>query len=73
MLQFEDLYGILKYVVELDLVVVCDMFGLFYMVFCLHNVYGEWQNIVDCYCNVIGIFMNCVLCDELMFVFGDGF
>jgi UDP-glucose 4-epimerase len=48
------------------------MFGLDFTVFRPHNVYGERQNVADKYRNVIGIFMNAVLRDEAMPVFGDG-
>ena len=37
------------------------MFGLNFVIFRPHNVYGERQNIADKYRNVIGIFMNQVL------------
>jgi UDP-glucose 4-epimerase len=68
----EDPYGISKYAVELDLAVAHEMFGLNYMVFRPHNIYGERQNIADRYRNVVGIFMNQVLQDQPMSVFGDG-
>lgn len=68
----EDPYGISKYAVELDLAAAHKMFGLNYTVFRPHNVYGERQNIADKYRNVIGIFMNAVLLDQPMPVFGDG-
>jgi UDP-glucose 4-epimerase len=68
----EDPYGISKYAVELDLRAAHEMFGLGYSVFRPHNVYGERQNIADRYRNVIGIFMNNVLQDKPMPVFGDG-
>jgi UDP-glucose 4-epimerase len=48
------------------------MFGLPYVIFRPHNVYGEYQNIADRYRNVVGIFMNQVLRGEAMTVFGDG-
>lgn len=70
--QPEDPYGISKYAVELDLRAAHEMFGLDYVVFRPHNVYGERQNIADKYRNVIGIFMNQVLKGEPMTVFGDG-
>jgi UDP-glucose 4-epimerase len=70
--QPEDPYGISKYAVELDLAAAHEMFGLDYTVFRPHNVYGERQNIADRYRNVIGIFMNAVLQDQTMPVFGDG-
>ena len=68
----EDPYGISKWAVELDLASAHEMFGLPYTIFRPHNVYGERQNIADPYRNVIGIFMNAVLRDKPMPVFGDG-
>lgn len=68
----EDPYGISKYAVELDLRAAHEMFGLEYVVFRPHNVYGEYQNIGDRYRNVIGIFMNQAMKGETMTVFGDG-
>lgn len=70
--QPEDPYGISKYAVELDLRAAHEMFGLNWIVFRPHNVYGERQNIADRYRNVIGIFMNQLLNDQPMTVFGDG-
>src|SRR5579884_1603395 len=70
--QPEDPYGISKYAVELDLKAAHEMFGLNWIVFRPHNVYGERQNIADRYRNVIGIFMNQVLSGRPMTVFGDG-
>lgn len=68
----EDPYGISKYAVELDLRAAHEMFGLDYIIFRPHNVYGERQNIADKYRNVIGIFMNQTLQGKPMTVFGDG-
>jgi len=68
----EDPYGIAKYAVELDLAAAQRMFGLDYTVFRPHNVYGELQNLADPYRNVIGIFMNQLMSDRPMSVFGDG-
>lgn len=70
--QPEDPYGVSKYAVELDLKAAHHMFGLNYVVFRPHNVYGENQNIGDRYRNVIGIFMNQIMQKESMTVFGDG-
>ena len=70
--QPEDPYGISKYAVELDLRAAHEMFGLDYVVFRPHNVYGERQNIADRYRNVIGIFMNQALQELPMTVFGEG-
>lgn len=70
--QPEDPYGVSKYAVELDLRAAQHMFGLPYIVFRPHNVYGERQNIADRYRNVIGIFMNQVMQGQSMSIFGDG-
>ncbi len=68
----EDPYGIAKYAVELDLKAACQQFGLNYIIFRPHNVYGEGQNIGDKYRNVIGIFMNQILSGQPLTIFGDG-
>jgi UDP-glucose 4-epimerase len=68
----EDSYGIAKLAVERELKVSHEMFGLDYVIFRPHNVYGERQNIGDRYRNVVGIFMNQLLKAEPMTVFGDG-
>ena len=68
----EDPYGISKYAVELDLKTAHEMFGLNYVIFRPHNVYGEYQNIGDRYRNVIGIFINQLMQDKSLTVFGDG-
>ncbi len=70
--QPEDPYGISKYAVELDLKSSHEMFGLNYIVFRPHNVFGENQNIGDKYRNVVGIFMNQLLQNKPLTVFGDG-
>jgi UDP-glucose 4-epimerase len=68
----EDSYGIAKLAVEQELKISGEMFGLNYVIFRPHNVYGERQNIGDRYRNVVGIFMNQVLRGEPMTIFGDG-
>jgi UDP-glucose 4-epimerase len=68
----EDPYGIAKLAVEQDLAAAKSMFGLDYVVFRPHNVYGERQNIGDRYRNVVGILMNQVLQGRPMTLFGDG-
>jgi UDP-glucose 4-epimerase len=68
----EDPYGIAKYAVELDLAAAHRMFGLDFIVFRPHNVYGERQNQTDRYRNVIAIFMSHVMRGEACPIFGDG-
>lgn len=68
----EDPYAIAKYAVEQELKVTKEMFGLDYIIFRPHNVYGERQNLGDKYRNVIGIFINQILQGSRLTVFGDG-
>lgn len=70
--QPEDPYGIAKYAIEMDLKAAKSMFGLDYIIFRPHNVFGERQNIADRYRNVIGIFMNQVLQQKPLTIFGNG-
>jgi UDP-glucose 4-epimerase len=68
----EDPYGISKFAVELDLAAAAKMFGLKYVIFRPHNVYGEHQNLGDPYRNVVGIFMNQIMQGQPVKIFGDG-
>lgn len=68
----EDPYGIAKLAVEQDLRATYEMFGLPYVIFRPHNVYGEHQNLGDRYRNVVGIFMNQLMQGKPLTVFGDG-
>ena len=68
----EDSYGIAKYAIELELRACREMFGLDYVIFRPHNVFGPRQNLGDRYRNVVGIFMNQILQGRPMTVFGDG-
>ena len=70
--QPEDPYGIAKLAVEQELRVSHEMFGVEYVIFRPHNVYGERQNIGDRYRNVVGIFMNQIMQGQPMTIFGDG-
>lgn len=67
-----DPYAIAKWAVETDLHAALKMFGLNYIIFRPGNVYGEHQNIGDKYRNVIGIFMNQIMQNKPLTVFGDG-
>jgi UDP-glucose 4-epimerase len=68
----EDPYGISKLAVEQDLKCAHEMFGLDFVIFRPHNVYGEYQNLGDKYRNVVGIFMNQLMQDKPLTIFGDG-
>ena len=67
-----DPYGISKYAVELDLAAAFQQFGLPSIIFRLHNVYGEHQNLGDPYRNVLGIFMSQIMRGRPLTIFGDG-
>jgi len=71
-LKPEDPYAISKYAVEKDILAAHEMFGMDYVIFRPHNVYGENQNIGDRFRNVIGIFMRQITENKPMTIFGDG-
>jgi len=68
----EDSYGIAKLAVEQELKICKQLFDLNYIIFRPHNVYGDYQNIWDKYRNVVGIFMNQIMQNKPLTVFGDG-
>lgn len=68
----EDPYGVAKFSIEMDLEAAHAMFGLPYIVFRPHNVYGERQNLNDRFRNVVGIFCRQLLSGEPLTIFGDG-
>lgn len=70
--QPEDSYGISKFAVELELAASRRIFGLDYIIFRPHNVYGERQNIADAHRNVVGIFMNQIMLGRPVTIYGDG-
>ena len=67
-----DPYGIAKYAVEMDLKAAYEMWGLNSVIFRPHNIYGEKQNIMDPYRNVVGIFMRCAMEGKSFPIFGNG-
>jgi UDP-glucose 4-epimerase len=67
-----DSYGIAKFTVEQELKATKHMFGMDYVIFRPHNVYGERQNLGDPYRNVVGIFMNLAMQGKALTIFGDG-
>jgi len=68
----EDPYGISKYAVEMDLRAAHELYGIDFVVFRPHNVYGPNQNMFDKYRNVVGIFINQMFHGLPMTIFGDG-
>ena len=68
----EDPYGVSKHAAELDLKAAQQMFGMDFVIFRPHNVYGPRQNMADKFRNAVGIFINQIMRDEPMTIFGDG-
>lgn len=67
-----DPYAISKYACEMDIAVAGEQHGLDWCIIRPHNVYGCGQNIWDKYRNVLGIWMNKILNNEDMLIYGDG-
>ena len=68
----EDPYGISKMACEYDLKAANEIFGLPFVIFRPHNVYGPGQNMYDKYRNVVGIFLNQLQAGNKLTIFGDG-
>jgi len=71
-LKPEDPYAVSKYAVEADIRAAHELYGMDYVIFRPHNVYGENQNTGDRFRNVIGIFMRQIAEGKPMTIFGDG-
>jgi len=67
-----DSYGLGKLLVEQELAITRRLFGLDFVALRLHNVYGENQLLADPYRNAVGIFLNQIMRDEPLSVYGDG-
>jgi UDP-glucose 4-epimerase len=67
----EDPYGIAKRAAELDLQAAHKVWGMPYIIFRPHNVYGPRQA-RDRYRNVISIFLSQLASNQSLTVFGDG-
>lgn len=67
-----DPYGIAKYACEQDIISAGRQFGLDWCIVRPHNVFGENQNLLDPYRNVLAIWMTRILKGEHMEIYGDG-
>jgi UDP-glucose 4-epimerase len=68
----EDIYAINKVSGEEMLPILSRIHGFEYVIVRPHNVFGERQNIIDPYRNVIAIFLKKALKDEPFYIYGDG-
>ena len=67
-----DPYGVAKYSCEQDIRIAGTQHGLDWCIIRPHNCFGDGQNIWDKYRNVLGIWMNQIINDKPMSIFGDG-
>jgi UDP-glucose 4-epimerase len=67
-----DSYGLGKLMIEQELGLTRRQFGLDFVSFRLHNVYGENQLLADPYRNAVGIFINQIMRGEPLSVYGTG-
>lgn len=67
-----DVYGQAKRAMEEITEILSEIHGFEYMIIRPHNVYGERQRLCDPYRNVVGIFINRMLQDKPLYVYGDG-
>ncbi|CAL5226491.1 g9340 [Coccomyxa viridis] len=67
-----DIYGLTKYVTEQDLKIAAAQHGLDYVVLKPFNIYGPLQALDSRYRNVAGIFMQKILTDQPLTLYGDG-
>lgn len=67
-----DSYGVSKYCSEMDIRIAGETQGLDWCIIRPRNVYGERQSLWDSARNVFAIWMNQILNDEPMTIFGDG-
>ena len=67
-----DPYAVSKYACEMDIQIAGEQHDLDWCIIRPHNVYGIKQNIWDKYRNVLGIWMNNILNDKPILIYGDG-
>lgn len=67
-----DIYGLQKANMEQMTEMMAECHGFEYVIFRPHNVYGEFQALNDPFRNVFGIWMNKIMRDEPIQIYGDG-
>ncbi len=68
----DDVYGVNKSAVEEVTEILADVYGFKYVILRPHNVYGERQNLADPYRNVLAIWINALLRNKPIYIYGDG-
>jgi len=67
-----DIYGLQKASMEQMLAMLADIHDFDYVIIRPHNVFGIRQSLRDKFRNVIGIWMNRIMRNEPLIIFGDG-
>ena len=67
-----DPYGIAKLAAEDVIVNLCEVHGLDWTILVPHNIVGPKQKYDDPYRNVMSIFINKMLKNEQIYIYGDG-
>ena len=67
-----DVYGINKAALEDTVECMSKIYNYDYVILRPHNVYGERQNLIDPYRNVIGIFIKRLIHGQTLYVYGNG-
>ena len=68
----EDPYGIAKVAAEQIIINLCDTHDVDWTILVPHNIVGPRQKYDDPYRNVMSIFLNKMLLNEKIYIYGDG-
>ena len=67
-----DVYGAAKVAAETSLEALAQTHGMEYVILVPHNVAGEFQNLSDPYRNVLAIWINSLMRNKSLYIYGDG-
>ena len=67
-----DIYGVNKAAIERSIEILAEVHSFDYVILRPHNVMGPRQNLTDHYRNVVTIFMNRIMRNEPLYIYGDG-
>jgi UDP-glucose 4-epimerase len=67
-----DIYGVNKAAIETSIEILSDIHEFNYVILRPHNVFGLRQNLTDHFRNVVAIFMNRIMRNEPLYIYGDG-
>jgi UDP-glucose 4-epimerase len=67
-----DIYGVNKTAMEEMTEILAEVHGFEYTIVRPHNVFGERQTLQDPFRNVVAIFMNRIMRNEPVYIYGDG-